>query len=325
MIGQLANNKFAAERPKKRKKGSKITPREDAAIPIIEIEEQFTRETKREAKREADDQTPKSGSWVGFDFKLREQNTEGQQKKKKPRPRSARGLRRDLLKESIPRSSSDILHEKPLSGGRMASLPSTQISFHLESLAKEETISEETFLFEEEPTPRTKERLDRRKRSASEKCMTASSCDGSSPARSRGGSRLTFQSDSARSPKNESKEVPMETVVVNNSEAIIEEAPRSRTKSFNGLDEVKPTSEFPLQNQVTIPLLRETEENNEDDSEDQVTILERQLAQSQAQAQQLRIELDMTKKLLTKARRKLKEKDKRIYALEHECESVLLQ
>lgn len=77
---------------------------------------------------------------------------------------------------------------------------------------------------------------------------------------------------------------------------------------------------FPLQKQVTIPLIRETESENEKTVPEETLVLqlEKQLTQSHAREQQLRIELEMTKKLLSRARRKLKEKDKKIYSLEQE-------
>lgn len=237
---------------------------------------------------------PVSGSWTDFSVQLRETNG-----KRKPRPRSARGLRRDVLLKDFPKSSNDIYD--PSSSGSSkkphTSLPSTQLSIHLEklNLLEKETISEETFLFEADPTPRTKARRERNRSSTS---------------------YTDYRNQNFTSSLNKVKREDSENVN-DHVEVIKEEIPISESIPSSSDIQKNDKNQFPLQKQVVIPLLRESEEEHENETEDQVLLLEKQLTQFQAQAQQLRIELEMTKKLLTRARRKLKEKDRKIYLLEH--------
>jgi len=271
---------------------------------IIETPREFSPQAKRNL----------TDSWVECEIKLRDEQEAA--KRKKPRPRSARGLRRDILKESVVRSAGDVKKESTLQGERerMRSLP----FMNLDALEPEkETISEETFLFEEEPTPRTLRRQTLGSADEADQYQsTKTSADGYSPQRPgsklgilAAGNPVKFHQPQVCTPRRDTK---LENLV----EETQEDSSIILSENGNLLSD-----DFPRQTQVVIPVLRESEEDC-DNSDEQVNILQKQLTQSQAQAQQLRIELEMTKKLLAKARRKIREKEKKISNLEHQIDDV---
>lgn len=183
---------------------------------------------------------------------------------------------------------------------RTGSLPAADLGEQLRKLMKEEeTISEESPLYEEAPTPRSQKQ--------GSKPLVKSN---SSPHHRNHSSTLVVQSTPTSSRQRstsvsgrEKGKKPASFLKLQEPEVIIENHPVRESVSIP-----------PLQKQVTITSLREEETDEED--EYAIADLERQLMQSQALAKQLRIELNMTKDLLEKANRKLVEKDKLIAELQ---------
>ena len=275
-------------------------------------------------------------------------NSDPPVKKKSSKPHSARSSG-SVISTILYRSSSEKMHKEivrpNIKQKRKRSLPATQLRSHLETIRQQETISEELPLFEEVPTPRSQKRknhindlalhLDR------ETISEESPLYEEAPTPRSQRRANTLNSDAPIKQLCKSISSPMQKQRQYASTLAVETTPViGRRRSNSSAQDRRPGSFLKLrgeekivekdciereelappvhklQKQVTIPVLREKEECSI--SEDiQVSELEKQLMQTQTQLKQMRIELNMTKKLLEKANRKLLEKDQLIAKLQH--------